>query len=74
METQMVWPYLQIVWHGKEGQFMEQEEEAKRRDGKTTSRNEQELELEIPWVQEKTENGGIVSLQRHKWCPDDRQG
>ena len=57
------------------GHRNEQEGEGdRRRDGKITSRNGQEWSLEIPWGQPKGGTGGQVLLQRHLWCPVDRQG
>ena len=74
-ETQMVWPHLKILGHGKDNSAGEQEgEEDRRRDGKITSRNGREWGLEIPWGQRKTGKGGKVLLQCHLWCPDDLQG
>ena len=52
------------------GQRKEQEgEEARRRDGKITSRNGREWGLAIPWGQRKTGKGGKVLLQRHRRPP-----
>ena len=56
--------------HFNKGQWKEQEgEDDKRRDGKITSRNGREWDLEIPWGQRKTVKDGKVLLQRHLLCP-----
>ena len=76
-ESQMVWPHLKILWHDEDNPAGIVKGE--RRRGRQMKRWEYNIEewtwmdLKIPWGQEKTDKGGKVLLQCHRWCPDDRQ-
>ena len=76
-ETRMVSPHLKIFWHGEDYSAGDRKKEQKgeenrRRDGKIASGNG------VWWLSEgsRRRKGGkphSLLLQRHLWCPDDRQ-
>ena len=57
----MIWPHLKILWHGEDNSAWYRERSPEKgvrkreKHGKITSKNGQELSLEIPIGQQKTE-------------------